>query len=229
MEVVEPRMEEVEPMGYEVMYDMLEGYASTLIASPLDPKAKRIGTYLERIALAKEPSVKKGKELVAKKAKAVPAASTPATTATPRVTKRSLAKKKSEVTLAKVFKRKRKTKTNELDSEETESDEKPNKAKQTKKMKKNEPAASALVNIDISSHKPLTHCQRIVKNIRRKLLHDLVDYYDDFNSEEKDEVLQEIILYLCKNDRSPSEIKSQTLDSLFKALDNKWHIAIEKE
>lgn len=68
MEVVEPRMEEVEPMGYEVMFDMLEGYASTLIASPLDPKAKRTGTYLERIALVEEPSVKKGKELAAKKA-----------------------------------------------------------------------------------------------------------------------------------------------------------------
>lgn len=40
MEAVEPRMEEVEPMGYEVMFDMLEGYASTLIALPLDPKAK---------------------------------------------------------------------------------------------------------------------------------------------------------------------------------------------
>lgn len=53
----------------------------------------------------------------------------------------------------------------------------------------NEPAASAPVNIDISSYKPLTHSQRIVKNIRRKLLHDLVDYYDDFSDEEKEEIL----------------------------------------
>lgn len=35
MEAVEPRQEEVEPMGYEVMYDMLDRYASTLIMSPL--------------------------------------------------------------------------------------------------------------------------------------------------------------------------------------------------
>lgn len=34
---------------------------------------------------------------------------------------------------------------------------------------------------------------------------------------------------MCKNDWSPLEIKSQTPDSLFKALDNKWRIAIEKE
>lgn len=77
-----------------------------------------------------------------------------------------------------------------------------------KKMKKNELTVSTLVNIDISSYKPLTHCQRTIKNIRRKLLHDLVDYYDDFNDEEKEEVLQEIIIYLCKNDWLPSEIKS---------------------
>lgn len=189
MEAVEPRMEEVEPMGYEVMYDMLEGYASTLIASPLDPKAKRTGTYLERIAPAEEPFVKKGKEPTTKKAKAVPIALASATTATPRVTKRSPTKKKLEVTPAKFFERKRKTKINESDSEETKSNEKPKKARQTKKMKKNEPAASTPVNIDISSYKPFTHFQRIVKNIRRKLLHDLVDYYDDFSDEEKEEVL----------------------------------------
>lgn len=177
---------------------------------------------MERIAPVEEPSVKKGKELAAKKAKAVPTALAPATTATPRVTKQSPAKKKLEVTPAKVFERKRKTKANEPDSKETESDEQPKKARQAKKVKKNEPATSTLVNIDISSYKPLKHCQRIVKNIRRKLLHDLIDFYDEFNSEEKDEVLQEIILYLCKNDWSPSEIKSQTPDSLFKALDNKW-------
>lgn len=40
MEAVEPRKEVVEPMGYEVMYDMLDGYSSTLIASPLDAKKK---------------------------------------------------------------------------------------------------------------------------------------------------------------------------------------------
>lgn len=61
MEAVEPRQEEVEPMGYEVMYDMLDGYASTLIASPLDSKEKRTDTYLERIALVEESPEKKGK------------------------------------------------------------------------------------------------------------------------------------------------------------------------
>lgn len=116
-------MEEVEPMGYEVMYDMLEGYASTLIASPLDPKEKRTGTYLERIAPAEEPPAVKEKELAVKKAKAMPAVSAPVTTATPRVTKRSPTKKKPEAAPAKVFERKRKTKSNSPDSEETVSEE----------------------------------------------------------------------------------------------------------
>lgn len=57
MEAVKPRKEEVEPMGYEVMYDMLDGYASTLLASPLYPKKKRTETYLERVTPVEEPSM----------------------------------------------------------------------------------------------------------------------------------------------------------------------------
>lgn len=86
MEVVEPRQEEVEPMGYEVMYDMLDGYASTLLTSPLDPKAKRTDTYFERVTLVEEPSIKKGK--------AMPSVSALITTTSPKVTKRSPSKKK---------------------------------------------------------------------------------------------------------------------------------------
>lgn len=112
MEEVEPRKEKFEPMGYEVMYDMLDGYASTLLASPLDPKKKRTDTSLERVTSVEEPLVKKGKE--------VPLVSTPVTSASPKVTKQSAAKKKLEVAPAKVFERKRKTKSNSLDSEDTE-------------------------------------------------------------------------------------------------------------
>lgn len=71
------------------------------------------------------------------------------------------------------------------------SEEPPKKmTRKTKKKTKNEPASSALVNIDISSYKPLTHCQRTIKNIRRKVLNNLIDYFDDFNNEEKEEVEQ---------------------------------------
>lgn len=55
MEVAKPKQEEVKPMGYEVMYDMLDGYASTLIASPLNAKKKRTDTYLERVTPVEEP------------------------------------------------------------------------------------------------------------------------------------------------------------------------------
>lgn len=47
------------------------------------------------------------------------------------------------------------------------------------------------------------------------MLHDLIEYFDDFNDDEKEVVEKEIIQYLCVNDQSPSEIKSQTPDSLY--------------
>lgn len=42
-------------------------------------------------------------------------------------------------------------------------------------------ASSALVNVHVPSYKPMTHCQRTIKNIRRKVLDDLKEYFDDFN------------------------------------------------
>lgn len=36
----------------------------------------------------------------------------------------------------------------------------------------NAPATLAPVNIDISSYKLMTHCQRTIKNIKRKVLDD---------------------------------------------------------
>lgn len=98
-------------MGYEVMHDMLDGYASTLLALPLDRKKKRTDTYLERIKLVEEPLVKKGKE--------VTSVSALVTSTSPKVTKWSLAKKKLEVAPAKVFERKQKTKSNSPDSKDT--------------------------------------------------------------------------------------------------------------
>ncbi|WP_258316880.1 hypothetical protein, partial [Escherichia coli] len=59
-----------------------------------------------------------------KKAKTVPVASAPVTTATPKVTKQSPAKKKLEATPAKVFKRKRKTRNTSPNSVETMFEEK---------------------------------------------------------------------------------------------------------
>lgn len=82
MEAVEPREDEVEPMGYEVVNDILIGYASTILASPLDPKKKRTGTYSERI--------KSIEVLKHKKRKFAPSASILVTSAaSPKVTKRS--------------------------------------------------------------------------------------------------------------------------------------------
>ncbi|XP_057828876.1 uncharacterized protein LOC131040020 [Cryptomeria japonica] len=46
---------------------------------------------------------------------------------------------------------------------------------------------------------------------------------------EKEDVEQELIKYLCDNDRSPTNIKSVISKSFYKSLNNKWRIAIEKE
>lgn len=93
----------------------------------------------------------------------------------------------------------------------------------------NVPTIFELVNLYISSYKPMTHCQRTIKNIRRKFLDDLKEYFDDFNDNEKEEVEQELIKYLCINDWSPSEIESVTSKSLYDYLENKWRISIDKE
>lgn len=217
MEVVEPREEKVEPMGYEVVNDMIIGYASTLLASPLDPKEKRIGTYSERINPIVIPKQKKGK--------VVPSTLTLVTSvASPKVTRRSPTKKKPEAILPKVFERKRKTKNEAQDSGDTESKEEIKKTRKLVKKTKltgNVSTTSALVNIDISSYKPTTHSQRTIKNIRRKVLDDLKEYFDDFNDSEKEDVEQELIKYLCDNDWSPTNIKSVTSKYLYDSLDNK--------
>lgn len=75
----------------------------------------------------------------------------------------------------------------------------------------------------------MTHCQRTIKNIRRKVLGDLKECFDDFNDDEKKKLEQEVINYLCINDQWPSKIESEMPDSLYNSLDNKWRIAIEKE
>lgn len=98
-----------------------------------------------------------------------------------------------------------------------------------RKKTKSQPTTSASVNIDISSYKPLTHCQRTIKNIRRKVIGDFKECFDDFNDDEKKEVEQEVINYLCINDRWPLEIRSETPDSFYNTLNNKWRISIEKE
>lgn len=154
------------------------------------------------------------------------------TSASPKVTKWSPTKKKPKVAPTKVFERKQKAKNTAPDSEDTEPEVQPKKTRQMRKKIKttsNEPTSSAPVNIDISSYKPLTYFQRAIKNIRRKVLSDLIDHFDNFNDNEKEGVEQEVIQYLCINDPSPSEIRSMTPDSLYISLDNKWCIAIEKE
>lgn len=225
MEAVEPKKDVVGPIAYEVVNDILTRYASTLLASPLEPKKKRTGTYLERIKSSEVPMGTKGK--------AVPSASTPVTSAAkPKVTKRTPAKKIPEAILAKVFKRTWKTRNHSPDLEDSELEVEVKKMRQsTKKMKTidNVPTISTPVNIDISSYKPMTHCQSIVKNIRRKVLDDIKDYFDDFNDNEKEDVEEERIKYLCINDWSPFETKSIMPKSLFNFLDKKWCIAIEKE
>lgn len=106
------------------------------------------------------------------------------------------------------------------------------KTRQSSKKTKttnNVPATSAPINIHVASYQPMTHFQRTMKNVKRKVLDDLKDYFDDFNYSEKEEIEQEVIKYLCDNDRSLIDIKSVVPNSLYNYLDNKWHIVIEKE
>lgn len=147
---------------------------------------------MERVTPVEDPTVKKGK--------AVPSVSAPVTSASLKVTKRSPVKKKPEVAPTKVFERKRKTKNNSPESEDTEPEVQPKKTRQSSmktKSTSNALASSTPVYIDTSSYKPLTHCQRTLKNIKRKVLDDLKEYFDDFSDNEKGEVEKEMIKYMC--------------------------------
>lgn len=44
MEAIEPREDKMEDMSYEVNYDLLIGYANSLLASPVDKKKTRLDT-----------------------------------------------------------------------------------------------------------------------------------------------------------------------------------------
>lgn len=48
MEVVEPQIVWMMPMGYELDYVTLEAYAQHLLSQPLDPKEGKFGTFKEK-------------------------------------------------------------------------------------------------------------------------------------------------------------------------------------
>ena len=49
MEVVEPRVKFIEPMGYEMSAKLIEGYAQIILQSERDTKYPRWGTYDEKV------------------------------------------------------------------------------------------------------------------------------------------------------------------------------------
>ncbi|XP_059078152.1 protein pxr-1-like [Cryptomeria japonica] len=115
--------------AYMMIKENAKWYASTLLDSPLDPKKKRTGTYLERIKHIEVPKQKNNK--------VVPSALTLVTSAaSPKVTKRSPEKKKPEVIPAKEFERKRKTRNNSPDLEGTELEVEMKKTSQSSKKTK---------------------------------------------------------------------------------------------
>lgn len=61
MEAVDPREDEMEDISYEVGNDLLIGYATSLLASPIDKNKKILGTYQEIIGQV-DPSDKKAEK-----------------------------------------------------------------------------------------------------------------------------------------------------------------------
>lgn len=70
MEAIEPREDEMEDMSYEVNYNLLIGYANSLLASPVDKNRKILDTVEEKTTKAEtnnaQPSNVKGKKKVEK-------------------------------------------------------------------------------------------------------------------------------------------------------------------
>ena len=53
IEVVEPRIEFIDPLGYEIPEAEIEGYVGRLLKSKLDTKYKSFGTFEENFNFAK--------------------------------------------------------------------------------------------------------------------------------------------------------------------------------
>ena len=49
MEVVVPRMKFIEPMGYEMSVELIEGYVQIILQSKVDTSCPRWGTYEEKV------------------------------------------------------------------------------------------------------------------------------------------------------------------------------------
>ena len=49
IEAVEPRVKFIEPMGYEISMELIEGYAQIILQSEIDTSCARWGTYEEKI------------------------------------------------------------------------------------------------------------------------------------------------------------------------------------
>ena len=49
MEAIVPRMKFIEPMGYEMSAELIEGYAQIILQSKIDTSCPRWGTYEEKI------------------------------------------------------------------------------------------------------------------------------------------------------------------------------------
>ena len=67
MEVVVPRMKFIEPMGYEMSIELIEGYAQIILQFEVDTSCPRWGTYEEKIREVKPKQVAQESEKKVKK------------------------------------------------------------------------------------------------------------------------------------------------------------------
>lgn len=197
MEVIEPREDEMEDMSYEVNYDLLIGYSNNLLASPVHKKKKRLDTIEEQAAKdgtsSSQPSNVKGKK---KKVEKAPLTSfLPANT---RVTQSVQFKKDQvpQVTAMKQTATKKRGQQLILKVESDDTEEEPKKMKATGKAAK-----------PVKEVPKATDFEKTVKTLGRNRFDNVKKCFDSFDENQKEQIVQQVINYLCQYNRLPQDLK----------------------
>lgn len=75
--------------------------------------------------------------------------------------------------------------------------------------------------INILSYKPMTDFEKTVKSLGRNRFENAKKCFDSFDEDQKEQIVQQVINYLCQYNQLPQDLKDDISDSLYSILANK--------
>lgn len=118
----------------------------------------------------------------------------------------------------------------QAESESTDTEEEPKKVKATGKATKPvKEVPKATVPINVLNYNLETNFERTEKTLGRNRFDNVKDHFDSFNEDEKEQIIQQVINYLCHYNRLPHDLEKDISNSLYTILLNKWEEAVKKE